>query len=233
MLRAQNALAVRDRFIQRVAAGKSAFVVSGEDGLARVPSQHRAGRQVTLFWSELAEARRWASVVTKGPRIKQLNLRDILADILPKLAELHRLVGPDWTSDPVEPEIDPTDLIRHLRRAMVDLFVAEATAQGHVYILAGGEGPVRFMSRNVEGTLVLPVWSQLASAQARIEGPTSEAEPARVMLEDFRQRMLMWAAETRTRIAPAFCEGPGGIELEAWDIKGRLKLDIGGTGRTT
>lgn len=228
MQRATNASAVSDRFVQRVAKGKTAFVVSGEAGLARVPSQLRANREVTLLWSDLAEARRWAGILAKGPRIKQLTIRDLLGEVLPKLAELKRLVGPDWASDPVEPEAEPIELARQLRRAMVDQFAVEAVAQGHVYILMGVDGPLRFMSRNVEGAFVLPVWSEIASAEARIEGPYVDAVPARIMLDDFRRRMLMWAVETKTRIAPAYCEGPGVIELEVWDVKGRLKLDAAG-----
>jgi Protein of unknown function (DUF2750) len=222
-LRADGSIAVRDRFVERVAAAKTAFAVSGEEGLARVPSQIRANRHVTLFWSDLAEVKRWATAIAKGPRIKQLTIRDLLADILPKLGELNRLTGPDWTADPVEPEVEAAELIRQLRRAMVDHFVAQSLRQGHVYVLAGVDGPHRFMSRNTQGTFLLPVWAEQASAEARIDGPYIDAFAARIPLEDFRRRTLMWAAETKTRIAPAFCEGPGAIELEVWDVKARLK----------
>jgi hypothetical protein len=226
MLRAQTGLSVRDRFIERVVSGQTAFAVSGEEGLARVPSQHRSDRQVTLLWSDLSEAKRWATAIARGPRIKQLTLRDLLADILPRLGDLKRLVGTDWSSEPVEPEIDPLDLAARLRRALVDGCIRRSIGQGHVFVLAGGEGPVRFVSRASEGALVLPFWSDAASAEARAAGPFEDALVARVGIEDFRNRMLMWAAETRSRIAPAFVEGPGLIELDVADAKARLKSEL-------
>jgi hypothetical protein len=223
MLRAPSGLSVRDSFIARVIAGRSAFAVSGEEGLARVPSQARTDRHVTLLWSDLAEAKRWAAAIAKGPRIKQLTLRDLLAEVLPRLADLKRLVGPDWSSEPVEPELDALDMARRLRVAMVEVTIGQAIAQGHVWVLTGIDGPLRFVSRSSDTTLVLPFWSDVASAQARAEGPFENALAGRIAIEDFRQRTLMWAAETRTRIAPGFCEGPGLIELDVADAKARLK----------
>ncbi len=85
------------RFLKRVVESKLVFAVSGEEGLARVPSRRMKGREVTLLWSKRAEAERWAPVVAKSPRIKELTLGAVMTDVLPGLANVKRLVGVDWS----------------------------------------------------------------------------------------------------------------------------------------
>ena len=108
-------IAQRERFVRHAVAHRAVFAVAGEDGLARVPSQRQRGRQVTLLWSTRAEAEHWAPVVAVNPRVKQLPLAALFAEVLPALAGLERLVGPDWCADPAEAELDPIDLAERLR----------------------------------------------------------------------------------------------------------------------
>jgi hypothetical protein len=88
--------ALIDRFLGRVLDAQAAWTAAGEAGLARVPSPTEKARMVTLLWGERGEAERWAGATGAHPIIKHLPLADLLIDVLPKLAELKRLVGPGW-----------------------------------------------------------------------------------------------------------------------------------------
>src|SRR5436190_1331152 len=105
---------VIDRFVRRVLDTQVAWTAAGEEGLARVASSTVKARMVTLLWAERGHAER-ASATGSHPIIKRLPLADLLIDVLPKLFELNRLVGPDWGPEPLEPEIEPCDLMRRLR----------------------------------------------------------------------------------------------------------------------
>ncbi len=212
----------RRDFCARLAESRHVYVVSGEEGLARVPSQQQPGREVTLFWTEHAEAEQWADVLATNPRIKMLPLTDVLTDVLPKLGELNRLVGTNWNDVPVEAEVAPLDLVGYIRGAMVDHFVQKTLETKCVWMLQGIDGPACQMSQKTKGALVLPVWADRAAAEARVEGPWADMEVGRVPLADFKARTLMWAAETKRKVAPAYCEGPGVLELEPWELKGRF-----------
>ena len=212
----------RREFCARLAETRHVFVISGEEGLARVPSQQQPGREVTLFWTEHAEAEHWADILVTNPRIKMLPLTDVLTEVLPKLGELNRLVGTNWNDVPVEAEVAPMDLVSLIRGAMVDHFVQKALETKCVWMLQGIDGPACHVSQKTKGAFVLPVWADRAAAESRIEGPWVDMEVARVPLADFRARTLMWAAETKRKVAPAYCEGAGGLELEPWDMKGRF-----------
>lgn len=218
----------RRSFALKAAEIRHMFVISGEEGLARVPSQKYPGREVTLFWSSEAEAQCWLDVLGTHPRIKMLPLTDVLSEVLPKLAELKRLAGTGWNDVPVEAEMEPMELVRQIRLATIDHFVMKALDTKAVWMLQGADGPALHMSLNGGTGHVLPVWADRAAAESRIEGPWSEMEAVRVPLSDFRQRTLLWVAETRRKVAPAFCEGAGGIEIEPWELKGRFNAVVSG-----
>src|SRR6185503_3060529 len=145
-----------DRFISRVLDTEAVWTVAGEEGLARVASPTAKARMATLFWSERAAAERWGSLIAEHPRTKRLSLPDLLNEVLPKLAALNRLVGPDWGSEPLEPEIEPADLARRLRVEAVAQFVRQAKHREAVWILQGGDGPACLMSKSRPGAQMLP-----------------------------------------------------------------------------
>jgi hypothetical protein len=212
-----------DRFIRRVVMEQGAWAVAGEEGLARVASPTFKGRVTTLLWSQVCEAGQWGPRVAEHPRLKRLSLGDLYVDVLPRLAELERLVGPDWSAEPIEPEIEPGALARRLREEAVDMFLRHAACFGSIWVLQGVEGPACLMSKTQPGTQILPCWSDRAHAEARIAGPLGEAVAAEVPLQVFCSKTLTWVAETDRLVAPAFCEGPGLVEFAALELAGRLQ----------
>ena len=211
-----------DRFVTRVLGLQVAWAAAGEEGLARAPSPTHKGRLVTLLWSKRSEAERWGGLVATHPRIKPLSLSDLHVDVLPKLAVLNRSIGPDWSSGTDRSEIEPADLTRRLRTTAVSLFLREVLRSGSVWILQGAEGPACLMSKSRQGAQVLPCWHRRDLAQTRIAGPLQDMVVAEVPFADFREKTLLWIAESRRLVAPAYCEGDGLIEFEAADLDAQL-----------
>ena len=211
-----------DRFVGRVLDTEAAWTVAGEEGLARVASPTAKARMATLLWSERAEAERWGSLIAEHPRTKRLSLPDLLNDVLPKLGALNRLVGPDWGSEPLEPEIEPADLARRFRAEAVAQFVRKVNHREVVWILQGADGPACLMSKSRPGAQMLPCWYDGAHAEARIAGPLADAVAAAVPLATFRERMLVWLGDSGRLVAPGYCEGEGLVELAPADLGARL-----------
>lgn len=211
------------RFLRRVLDAQAAWTAAGEEGLARVASPTRKGRMVTLLWSGREDAERRGMEVAANARIKRLALADLLNEVLPKLAELDRLVGADWGHEPLlEPEIEPAELASRLRTEAVARFVRKATQRDRVWLLQGADGPVCLMSKSRPGAQVLPCWHDTAHAEARIAGPLADAVAAAVPLAVFREKTLLWLAETGRLAAPGYCEGEGVAELAPADLETRL-----------
>jgi hypothetical protein len=214
---------VREAFVTQALATKTIWTVAGDEGLARVDSPRHEGRLVNLFWSDRAEAERWAHLLVTQPRLKLLSLYEMQTQVLPRLAEMRRLVGTDWSSEPVEPEFEPLELDRMIRLHMLDIFLATALSQRHIWMLMGPEGPACFVSKHPKGGEALPVWIDRVSAEARLQGPWAEFVVTRVALAEFVQKTLLWCAETGRRIAPGYQDGPGVLEMAPWDLKARMK----------
>ncbi len=214
----------RDRFIRRAAAQRSVFAVVGEDGLARVPSQRHHGREVTLLWTSRATAERWADVIAQRPRIKQLMLDAVLADVLPALARLNRLVGVDWGSDAIEPEIAPADLARRLVGEVAAGFVERVVQTRTVFTLEDGAGPALLVSAGAADRLVLPCWSERAFAEVRIEGPWADMMTVEVPIEVFATAKLGWLEGRGWLVAPDHLVGSPVPEVAPADLRRRLKL---------
>jgi hypothetical protein len=212
-------------FRQAVAAGV-VWAVRGAEGLARVDSRIQPDRYVTLLWSQREEAERWASVLVTEPNVTALTLRDLQADLLPALVQSGGHVGIDWNSEPIEPEIEPADLAGCLRAEAVANFVDSAAHNGIVWVLHSAQGPTCLMSKTRPGRMFLPCWADCAGAQAHIAGPLTDMLPQPIPLANFLGRMLMWLTEVRCCVSPAYTEGEAGIELEPYDLKGRLKRAI-------
>lgn len=211
------------RFVRRVLMERAAWTVAGEEGLVRVDSPTRKGRQTNLMWSQAAEAGRQGLGVVANPRLKRLTLPDLFNDVLPRLAELDRTLGPDWSAEPIRPEVPPLDLARRLRKEAVEMFVRHAVCFGTVWMLQGPEGPACRVSRRQPGVQVLPCWQDQASAEARIDGPWADMVAAEVPLATFRDKTLVWLAESGRLLAPGFCEGDGQHELEPAEFATRLR----------
>jgi len=212
-----------DRFIGRVLDTEAAWTVAGEEGLARVASPTAKARMATLLWSERVEAERWGSLIAEHPRTKRLSLPDLLNEVLPKLGALTRLVGPEWGAEPHELEIEPADLVRRFRAQAVAQFVRMASHREAVWVLQGVDGPACLMSKSRPGAQMLPCWYDSAHAEARIAGPLAGSVAAAVPLATFRDRMLLWLADTGRLVAPGYCEGDGLVELPPADLAAQLR----------
>ena len=79
--------ACRDRFFSAISLSRRVYGVQSEQGLARRESRRMRGRDVCLFWSDEATAVRWAHSVASNPRIKDFSLTEMLASVLPGLAQ--------------------------------------------------------------------------------------------------------------------------------------------------
>jgi hypothetical protein len=142
--------------------------------------------------------------------------------VLPKLGALNRLVGLDWGSQPLEPEIEPADLVSRFRAEAVAQFVRMANHRGVVWVLQGADGPACLMSKSRPGAQMLPCWYDGAHAEARIAGPLAGSVAAAVPLATFRDRMLLWLCDSGRLVAPGYCEGDGLIELAPADLAAQL-----------
>lgn len=211
-----------DRFFRRVATQRRVYAIAGEEGLARVPSRAQRGREVTLFFSEFAEAERWANVVAINPRVKELSLSEFLGDILPALTGLRRIAGLDWTAEPIEIEADPTMLAERIRLETLDAFVMKAVAEQRVFVLEDSGGPALMVSGATEGQLILPCWSDRSLAEARITGLWRDMLASEIPLPNFIDRTLAWLRDRNALIAPEHVEGALSLELDPGDLRARL-----------
>jgi hypothetical protein len=216
----------RDKFVAALVQQGMCWSIVGEEGLARVPAPRFPDRQVHLVWSKREDAEKWADVLVKTPRLRKISASEMLTEMLPKLADMRRLIGPDWNSDPVEPAMEPREFDRHIRRAMITDFIAAAHRHGQVFVLRNQDGPACLPSRLNATREMLPAFADRKLAEDIGKAVLPSAVPVRVSLADFTQRVLMWCAETKRTVAPGFMAGPGVIELQAWDVKTAL---AGGT----
>jgi hypothetical protein len=219
-------IAQRERFMKRVVQRGGLFAVAGEEGLARVPSRHFKGREVTLLWSSRIEAERWANVVAKNPRIKELPLSEVLGGLLPSLAGSRRLIGPDWSAEPIELELEPRDLADRLRLETLEAFVAKARSQGSLFILEDSSGPALLVSATRPDLLVLPCWAERDLAETRIEGPWRDMMALEIPLASFVAHKLQWLSERGFLVAPDHRPDAGQLELQPGDLAARLSPSI-------
>ncbi|MEW5964414.1 MAG: DUF2750 domain-containing protein [Pseudomonadota bacterium] len=215
-------IAQRDRFIRRIVGQRMVFCVAGEDGLARVDSRHFRGRQATLVWSARAEAERWASTLVAHPRLKEIPLGAFLAEVLPTLAGLKRLVAPDWSADPIEVELQPMDLAERVRLEAVEAFVQRVKVRRAAWMLEDSSGPALLVSATRADQLFLPCWSSRREAETRIEGPWKDMLAVEIPLDNLLSMTLPWLDQRGWLIAPDHCEGAGALELAPAELKARF-----------
>jgi hypothetical protein len=215
-----------ETFAQRILIEQKVSVVLGADGFARVPSAVHVGRDAVFVWTRRAEARKWADALVRQPRIETVPLDQVLAELLPLLAETGALIATDWSADPEEPEIDAADLAHLLRARLLDRFYAQAIDDAAVWLLRQGQ---HFGTIEIPGTgrHVLPVWSNRPDTRYGMDtldgwSALLTASPEKVALREFTTRHLVACAERRLMVAPAFVAGPGVTTLTPWDLKAQL-----------
>lgn len=198
------------------------FTLADEQS-ACVPSQKSAGRTVQLFWSCPKEAKRWAKALAGEDGLQEISLLDFAGDILPGLKSGKGLAGTDWVSDPIEPEVEPADLLLRLKMEAVLVFLALVSERGAVFMAEGDDGPqlLPFARRGVErlALYIFPVRSEAERLMKRVTpGKRIIADP----IADFRASTLPWLAERGHLVVLEPIPGAGSVELEAADVASRL-----------
>jgi hypothetical protein len=216
------AASILESFARKVAETRVVWTVSGEDGLARVPSSTRRGRDVTLCWATSAEAERWARLMARHPRINPIMLGNFVANVLPKLRQLNRLLAPGWIADPLHPQFEPAEVEQSLLSESLALFMAGATAHGHVFILEDELGPTFAASTVSQGQLVLPCWTERDHAESQLRGFWSEMLVSEIGLEAFVGKTLPWVAGIGRGASLAHGIGGPALELGALELAARL-----------
>ena len=203
----------RERFMKRVLAGGSAYIVAGDSGWASVPFRQDTTRDVVLFWSSPVQAQRWANVVAATPTIHQITLAVLLSDVLPMLAGKRCLIGPDWSTDPTDPVFDAHDLVERLWRERTDQFMTRARAGDGVWLLESASGPAFLPSQRQPGKEYLPVWAKRDDAAANIAGSWAVKRPICVSLAVLRDRYLPYLDQRGWLLGPEPMPGAGTREL--------------------
>lgn len=215
-------LAQRDRFVKRAVKEGRIFTLADEQS-ACVPSQRTPGRTVQLFWSCPKEAKRWAKALTGEDGLQEIPLMDFAADILPGLKSGKGLAGTDWVADPIEPEVEPADLLLRLKLEAVWPYLALVTERGEVFTAEGEDGPqlLPLFRRGLEKSAlyVFPVRAEAERLMKRVlPGKRVIADP----ISDFITSTLPWLAERGHLVVLEPIPGAGPVELEAADVIARL-----------
>lgn len=215
-------LAQRDRFVKRAVKEGRVFTLEDEQS-ACVPSQRTAGRTVQLFWSCPKEAKRWAKALTGEDQLQEIPLIDFAADILPGLKSGKGFAGTDWVSDPIEPEVEPADLLLRLKTEAVGVYLSLVLERGEVFTAEGDEGPqlLPLIRRGLDrqALYIFPVRAEAERLMKRVlPGKRIIADP----ISDFMVSTLPWLAERGHLVVIEPISGAGPVELEAADVAARL-----------
>lgn len=219
-------LSQRDRFVRRAIAQKGVYAVAGEDGLARVASPGDPLREVTLFWTSQAEAERWADVLARNPRVKFITTGELIGEVMPRLNELGRMVGLDWSAEPVESEMEPNELIARMRHEGIESFLQRARVRRAVWMLEDASGPALLVSQHKAGQLMLPCWASRLEAEARIAGPWTQMLAVEIPLMSFLAQTLPWLTEMGWTVAPGHAEGADTIEVGPAELARRIEHEV-------
>ena len=215
-------LARRDRFIRRAAGQRVVHAVSEGDALARVASRcAEAAAGVVLLWSARREAERWGDVLVHRPEVIDIGLGELIERVLPALAAEAVAVGPDWSSDTIEPEIGALDLDARLRLEMLEIFVSGFQQSGRVWILEGPEGPASLPGR-AAGTVSLACWSSAERAQAAMASAWEGMRVLEIPREGFRDMTVPWLDSRGWTIAADPISLHAGAEITTAHLLARL-----------
>jgi len=218
---------VAESFARKVAATRTVWTVSGDQGLARVPSSSRPGREVTLCWSSEDAAERFGRRTARNARVNPIMLGNFVSDVLPKVRAMNRLIAPDWTADPFHPQIEAGQLETHLRGESIGAFAAIAQRRGTVYVLEDDIGPAFTSSVAGNGKLALAVWTDPEAAGHQIRGFWNEMAVSDIPVATFVSRTLPHVAGMGRSVS--LDPGLGGVpvELGAMDLAARLSRGHG------
>jgi hypothetical protein len=202
-------VAQRDRFIRRLTLDRVAFVIRGDNGAHAVVSPRQPGRHTVLLWSSRAAADRWAPVLDAGAIVDAVSAGQLLADLLPDLATQQRLAGPDWTTDPLEPEVEPADLADRLRAELLRTFWSVTRERRVIHLIESDAGPARITEAGGADAPLLPCWSRLDDAETALAG-RGQGWRLRVWpLDTFLSSGLPWLAANGWRVVPEYAPGAG------------------------
>ena len=107
-----------DRFVARVAATEVVWGLQSSDGFASCPSHADEVREVTLFWSDRADAVRVEKAAFPEYEPVELSLFDFLYRWLAGMERDRVLAGTNWNTDLAGLEMDPAALRDQLLTAM-------------------------------------------------------------------------------------------------------------------
>jgi hypothetical protein len=161
-------------------------------------------------------------VLVAAPRVEAVPVDVFVTELLPLLAVMRHAVGPDWSADPVEPELLPAALDAALRIALTEAFATHARRAGAVWMLRDADGYMSVRTRP-DGPAI-PLWAHRAEAR-HVIGQNGRAlamngvELVRVSIPEFLNGTLIEAATRRQRLAPGYLPGRGALDLPAWDVK--------------
>lgn len=203
----------RERFVRSVLTSSSVSFVAGDDGWACVPFRQDPTREVVLFWANIGEAQKWADVVATNPALHTIALPTLLADVLPMLAARNCLIGFDWSTDPSDPVIEPTDLIERLWRERTDQFLLKVREDDSVWVLESASGPAFLPSKRAGGKEFLPVWASREDAEFNSAGSWAVKRPIAVNLDVFASRYLPFLEQRGWFVGPEPMPGTGTREL--------------------
>lgn len=208
-------------FVLGAVLAKTVWAVSGPRGLAHVASPTGSGRQALLVWSGHHEAGKWADVLCDEPELATIDIAAFMAETLPRASLANTVIAPDWSSEPVEPEIEPTEILSRLQQALVRDFVLTATKTRSIFVLRDAERvmPVTLVDGCGE---VVPVFSDRSMAEAAALQCPGSALAVRMPLPEFTGRFLLTAQGVRARIAPAYVHCAGAISFSTWEFKALL-----------
>jgi len=212
----------RERFVKRVVAGEGAYIVSGENGWASVPFRLDPTRDVVLVWASRSEAERWADVVAVSPQVFAAPLPVLLSDVLPMLATRRCLVGPDWSSDPSDPVMEPADLLERVWRERTEQFLLKIRSANEVWVLESAAGPAILPSQRDIGHEFVPIWAEREAAEFHIAGSWSVKRPIAVSLAVFRDRYLPYLEQRGSFVGLDPMPGAGARELTASEFSMRV-----------
>jgi hypothetical protein len=203
----------RERFIKRVLTNGGISFVAGDDGWACVPFKQDPSRDVVLFWSSQAEARRWGEVVATNPVVHDITIDSLLADVLPMLSERRCLVGTDWSTDPTDPILDADDLAARVWRERGEQFMIGVRETKTLWLLESASGPASLPSKRMDGKEYLPVWPSREAAAHNIAGSWAVKRPIAVSLAVFADRYLPFIEQRGWLVGPEPMPGAGTKEL--------------------
>jgi hypothetical protein len=206
-------------FIEGVVQQGCCHVVADHDRLAVLPSQVAPRQALVLSWSSENEAARWADVLAQQPRLVTLDVVTLLSQTLPALAAIGGRIGPDWSADSIEPELDAADLGDRLRAGLAAAFVSRVTATRTLWVLDHADGAAT--CDTAQGPVV-PVWSDRTFAEAIATHEAFHTDLRQVSLAEFTGRTLLSAGVVTSRIAPAFVPGHAGPTFTPWQLKALL-----------